>query len=57
MIIVMMSQMSYDLSNPTRLDVITKYLNFHGPLFIRIHSDIKSDDRKDKSVMKLMVNP
>ncbi len=44
--ILLMSLMSHDLSNPNRLDVIIKYLNFHGPLFIRIHSDIESDDRK-----------
>ncbi len=48
--------MPHDLSNPNRLDVIIKYLNFHGPLFIRIRSDIESDDRKGVSVMEVRVN-
>ncbi len=52
----MMISMSHDLSNPNRLDVIIKYLNFHGPLFIRIHSDIESDDEKGITVMEVKLN-
>ncbi|MHA2243983.1 MAG: hypothetical protein ACXADY_03360 [Candidatus Hodarchaeales archaeon] len=38
--------MSLEPSILEQLNTIIEYLNFHGPLFINIPSDLESDDKK-----------
>lgn len=36
-----------------QLNTIIEYLNFHGPLFINIPSDLESDDAKGVTINSL----
>lgn len=42
--------MSHEPSLLEQLNNIIEYLNFHGPLFLSIPSDLEPDDKKEVSV-------
>ncbi len=45
--------MSQELSILTQLNAIIEYLNFNGPLFIKIPSNLESDDKKGVKINSL----